>query len=294
VPAEPTADPKQVEDARRHFEQGVALFNDGNFTAALSEFEQVYRLHPQAAVFYNIGITQKALFRYADAIASLQRYLDETKTIAPEQRIEADNLINGMKALLAPVTITVVPDKAAILIDGRPAGLSPLDQPLQVAAGLHRIEVTADGYEAQKGELMITAGVPLVRRFELKPIPKTGTVRINASVPRATISVDGKPRGYAPLEIELDAGGHLIEVTAPNYEPRRDELVIAAGQTRDVAMTLTKIVRPSKPWYGKWYVWTGIGAVVLGGTGACALAGCFDTTQAPLEGTLSPGAGGVE
>lgn len=290
----PAPDPKVLEEAKRHFDQGIALFNDANYSAALSEFEQVYRLHPAVGTFYNIGITQKALFRYPDAIASLQKLIDESKNLSPEKRAEAESLIAGMKALLADITFQVAPDNATISIDGRPAGTSPLTKPLQLAAGLHKIEVTAEGYEPQKQEIMVSAEVPMTRTFTLKAIPKTGKVRISSSVPRSTVSVDGKPRGYAPLEVELDAGGHQIEVSAPKHEPRRDELLIVAGQTRDVDVTLTKIVVAKKPWYGKWQVWTTVGLVLIGGTGACAYAGCFDTPQSPLEGTLSPGVGGVQ
>lgn len=290
---EAPADPN-VDEAKRHFEQGVALFNDGNFSAALSEFEQVYRLHPVAGVLYNIGVTQKALFRYPEAIDSLQRFLLESKSATPEQRAECEQLIRGMKALLADVTLTVVPDNATISVDGRPMGTSPLTKPLQIAAGTHKIEVTADGYEPQKQDVMVTAEVPLTRTFTLKLIPKTGKIRISSTMGRVTVTVDGTPRGYAPLEVELDAGGHLIETTAPDFESRRDEVVIAAGQTRELPVTLVKVVHHKKAWYSHWYVWTGIGAVLVGGTGACALAGCFDTSQSPYEGTLSPGVGTVQ
>lgn len=289
-PQLPTAD----DEARRHFEQAVALFNEGNYPAALAEFEQAYKLRPQPFVLYNIGLTQKAMFRYTDAIASLQRFLDESENLAPEKRAEATQIISEMKALLADVTLEIVPANATISLDGRPIGQAPLGKPVAIAAGTHKLEVTADGYEPQKRDLMITAGVPLKITLELKAIPKTGKVRINTSVPRAIVSIDGKPIGPAPVEVELDAGGHRLEVIADDYHPRRDELVVAAGQARELQVTLDRIVRPRKPWYKQWYVWTGAAVVLVGGATACTLAGCFDRTEAPLEGTLSPGAGGVQ
>ena len=55
-------------EAKRHFDQAVALFNDGDFGAALTEFEASYKIHPAAGVLYNIGLSQKALYRYDEAL----------------------------------------------------------------------------------------------------------------------------------------------------------------------------------------------------------------------------------
>ena len=74
APAPPAApDPAVLEEAKRHFAQGVALYNDGNYNAALAEFEAAYRVRPSPGVLDNIGLTQKGLVRYNDAIASLGR-----------------------------------------------------------------------------------------------------------------------------------------------------------------------------------------------------------------------------
>ncbi len=291
APAEPTGD---AEGAKRHFEQAVALFNDGNFPAALTEFEQAYRLRPAAFVHYNIGLTQKALFRYSDAIASLQRYLDESTALTPERRAEATQIINELKALLADVTLVVLPAGAAVTLDGRAMGVAPFSRPLAIAAGIHKLEITADGHEPQKRDLIVTAGVPLRIELALKAISRIGKVRITSSVPRATVLIDGKAVGVVPLELELEAGGHRLEVSAPDHHVRRDELVIAAGQTRQVEVSLDRVIVEKKRWYKQWYVWTGVAAVVVGGTVGCGLAGCFDTQQGPIEGSLAPGAGSVQ
>ena len=37
-----------------------------------------------------------------------------------------------------------------------------------------------------------------------------------------------------------------------------------------------------------------LAGLLVGGVAACTVAGCFDSAQGPLEGTLAPGAGGVQ
>ena len=46
----PAPSPQALEEAKRHFQQGVALYNDGNFNGALAEFEAAYAARPSAGL----------------------------------------------------------------------------------------------------------------------------------------------------------------------------------------------------------------------------------------------------
>jgi hypothetical protein len=280
----PPASGPEIEEAKRHFQQGVALYNDGNYNGALAEFEAAYRVRPSPGVLYNIGLSQKALFRYAESIDTLERYLREETKLAGERKAEVTQLISEMKALLADVTVTITPPGAAVMVDGRAAGTAPLTGPLRIAAGNHVIEVLAEGYRPQRRELMISAGVPVKLNIALEVIPRTGKVRITAKPPEAMVKIDSKVIGYPPAEAELAAGGHLLVVEAPKYVTHRSELVIAAGQTRTIDVILQK---PPSRIVEKWYFWTPLTVAVAGGL-ALGL-GLGLRPEGPLVGTLGAG-----
>lgn len=280
------ATPETIAEAKRHFQQAVALYNDGNYSAALAEFEAAYQTRPAAAVLYNIGLSQKALFRYPEAISSLRRYLDGSPRLTQEQRTRTEEIIAEMKALLADVKLEVTPEGAAVRIDERDYGKAPLTG-LQLAAGSHTIEVSADGYEPARRELMVTAGVPSELRVELAAIPRTGKARITSSQPQSLVTIDGQSYGFAPVDVELPAGGHQLEVSAAKYETQRSELVLTAGQSRDIDVTLKK----TEHLYQKWYLWAPIGLVAAGA--AVGLGVGLTQTEGPIAGTLNPGAGKV-
>src|SRR5258706_3095515 len=90
----------EMDEAKRHFAQGVALYNDGNYNAALAEFEAAYKVKKSPGVLYNIGLTQKALFRYNESIASLTEYQQMEKKLTAERKAEIKNIITEMQALL--------------------------------------------------------------------------------------------------------------------------------------------------------------------------------------------------
>src|SRR4051812_18470048 len=164
------ADPA-LADAKRHFDQAVALFNDGDFGGALAEFEASYKIRPSAGVLYNIGLTQKALYRYDEALASLRKYLVDAQKVPKDKRAEVTQLISEMQALLATVTFAVQPAGTVVTVDGRTLGQAPSLGSYGVAAGTHTFEFAAEGYKPTKQELKVVAGQPLTVTVSLEKIP---------------------------------------------------------------------------------------------------------------------------
>jgi len=279
----------KLDEAKRHFSQGVALYNDGNFNAALAEFEAAYKLKQSPSVLYNIGLTQKSLFHYNEAIDSLQEYAAKDKKIKPDQQKQVQQLISEMRALLATVTFNVIPDGAAIKLDDRTIGQAPM-KPYGIAAGNHKLEISADGYKPQKSDILVSAGQPQTLNFKLEMIPKSGKAHITANQPLSEVKIDDKLVGMAPVDVELPIGGHQIEVIAKGYQPYRGELVVAGGQVREVKVTLELPPAPTREkFYKKWYFWVPV-SVIAAGAVAVGLGVGLTQKPAPLVGTLDPGA----
>ena len=80
--------------ARQHFERGVLLAKQHAYADALSEFERAYAAVPHFSVLYNVGQAQMALGRSAEAVATLQRYLDEAgPSIDAKRRAEVEQVL---------------------------------------------------------------------------------------------------------------------------------------------------------------------------------------------------------
>ena len=279
----------KMDEAKRHFAQGVALYNDGNFNAALAEFEAAYKIKQSPAVLYNIGLTEKSLFHYNEAIDSLQQYIAADKKLTKERQKEVAQLITEMRALLAEVTINIIPDGAAIKLDDRTIGQAPM-KPYGIAAGSHTLEVIADGYTPIKQQILDSAGAPMTLNSKLEVIPKSGKAHITASQSGSMVKIDDKVIGMAPVDVELPLGGHQLEVTAKGYQPYRSELVVAGGQVRQVTVTLELPPAPQKEkFYKKWYFWVPV-AVIAAGAVAVGLGVGLTQKPSPHVGTLDPGA----
>jgi hypothetical protein len=277
----PPASPDDFRAAKRHFNRGIQLFDQGNFPGALAEFESSYRRRPSPTVLYNIGLAQQQLHRYAEAIATLQRYLQLSPSVPPQRAEAVRQLIAAMEPRLARLDILVEPPGATVRIDGRIVGQAPVPTRL-LTAGTYVVSAESPGYVAAREEVVATSGQTTAVRLKLVAEVRTGRVRLVVRPSDATLTVDQQVLGRGTASSELRAGGHVLEATAKGYQPHRSELVVAAGQERDVLVELVPVPRR---FYQRWWFWT-LTAAVVGGVVAGAVVG---TRPEPPHGSLPPG-----
>jgi tetratricopeptide (TPR) repeat protein len=127
--------------AREHFQRGVALAKRRVYAEALSEFQQAYVAVPHFSVLYNIGQAQIALGQRAEAIATLQRYLDEAGVdIDAQRRSEVEQVLARERAKMPPLAAST---EAPPHVATSPATPLPTVEPSPpaVAAAEPRVEL---------------------------------------------------------------------------------------------------------------------------------------------------------
>lgn len=147
--AQGAASASAQKEAASRFKNGLDLFRDGDYQAALIELRRANELAPNFTVLYNIGQVYFQLQDYPNALHSLERYLqDGGKSIDPKRRVEVEKDVEKLKARVANLDITVnVPD-AEVTIDDVSVGKAPLPKTVLVSAGRHRIIVAKAGFNS--------------------------------------------------------------------------------------------------------------------------------------------------
>jgi hypothetical protein len=167
--AQPPPRPAEQQEADRHFKNGVSRFKEGKFAEALAEFEQAYAISPHPLVLYNIAGCYRELSRYSEAVKFYTRFLAEGSGKVPTSRLsDAQVELDHIYALIARVTVKVQPaDGAALLVDGAPIGTLPIEMPLILPPGEHRLLARAPGRgEAERG-VRVAAGDAIVVELNL-------------------------------------------------------------------------------------------------------------------------------
>jgi hypothetical protein len=168
--ADSTADARA--EAKKHYDRAMELNEDGQVAEAVIELKRAYEIAPHHTVLYNLGQAYITLAKPVEAVAALQRYLDEGgKDIKPARRAEVEQEIARQKTRIATLEIRGLPDGAVVTIDGDEVGKAPLVAPLRVGVGKHVVAATAAGYEPGEAKIEIAGEDRKVVDLKLVPRP---------------------------------------------------------------------------------------------------------------------------
>jgi tetratricopeptide (TPR) repeat protein len=77
------------ERAKAHFLAGQSYYEQASYGDALKEFGEAYRISKKPALLYNLARCHEALDHYADAVAMLERYLQEDPDASDRDAIQS-------------------------------------------------------------------------------------------------------------------------------------------------------------------------------------------------------------
>lgn len=100
----------------------------------------------------------------------------------------------------ATLVLSVTPDSATIVLDGRALGTGNVADDT-IAAGPHILEVQADGYKAVSKQLMLEAGDTRAFTFELEPVSDAMTAAPPPPPSTPPSSTSGRSGGMSPLKV---------------------------------------------------------------------------------------------
>ncbi|HEU4407470.1 MAG TPA: PEGA domain-containing protein [Polyangiaceae bacterium] len=112
-------------------------------------------------------------------------------------------------------------------------------------------------------------------------------LKVNVNVAGARVlvrdTVVGTKLPDRPLEVPVNAGRAVIEISAEGYKPYREEIELPSGSPTLITVQLSQQgdARPTervvvfreravdaRPFWSQWWFWTGVGVVVVGGAAA--------------------------
>jgi formylglycine-generating enzyme required for sulfatase activity len=117
---------------------------------------------------------------------------------------------------------------AELLIDGRSAG-AVAGEPLEVAPGRRRIDIRGDRYQPAEVQVEVE-GCGRLQEIAIALAPNWSGVSLSSTPAGATVKVDGRPLGKTPVELELAAGAHDIEISLDRFKSWRGRVEVGAGQ----------------------------------------------------------------
>jgi formylglycine-generating enzyme required for sulfatase activity len=134
------------------------------------------------------------------------------------------------------ITIDSIPDNATVLIDGQPAGRTPLT--IELLAGDHEIELKAALFKPWQIRLTVKANQPQV----LDPVrlqPVNGTLSVQTNPPGANVMLSNTFVGQTPTKLSLSATTpHLIQLSKAGYETENRKVSVISATSKTLSVKL--------------------------------------------------------
>ncbi len=210
--------------AQELLEQGNRLFREGDKHEALARYRQAYDVFASPKLFFNIARCEESLGDRTGAMRDFAHFLDGAPDASAEARAEARERVAALSPILSAITIEAE-SKQLVEVDDDRVGVTPLEVPVWVEPGAHRVTVSR------------SAGDPWVTTVVARPGERL-TVSPPAPPPPPALAL--APPGTAPV---LDTGPATLRP-----EP----------------------AAPVSPWH-RWWLWTGLGVILVGGAVAAFL-----------------------
>lgn len=247
--AAPPAKPVKVGDAltgdaKVAFNEARLLFTKQEYAAAREQYMRAYTLGKEPRVLYNVAVCFKEEGKYASAVRVLQESADLAKD-APRDYLErVTDTIDTLMALVATVTIDGLEPGMTVDVDRETVPVSAQGK-LLVDAGTRTLVVRRPGFTPQSFTREFPAGERFGFRVSLTPLP--GKIRVSADgVPNASVLLDGREVGLAPVTLSVAPGSHEILVRAPGFREARRTVDAASDAESAIALALDRDVRTAR------------------------------------------------
>ncbi len=140
---------KASDEAKTRFKRGADFYDEGNYRAALIEFERAHQLLPNYKILYNIAQVRMQLLDYARAQETFARYLKEGGSdVNGSRREEVKTELEKLRSRVGRIAISTA-EGAEVLLDDESIGTAPLQGPVAANAGRHTVTVVVPGRSPQ-------------------------------------------------------------------------------------------------------------------------------------------------
>jgi hypothetical protein len=193
VASPPVAETQAKATAQALLKEGTALYERGDFAAALEKFEAAYGVYASPKLLFNIAQADRDLGRPVDALQAFEKFLAQAPDAAVDVLSEARQSVTELRGKLGQVKIECSTAGAEAAIDGKTVGTTPLAQPIWVTPGRHQIVIRHEGYGS--AVVNVVPGEIQTVRLEARwrPMPAADALAMSMSAPTSATFGDSQP-----------------------------------------------------------------------------------------------------
>jgi PEGA domain len=253
-----------------------------HYDDALLGYRKAYEISKSPALLYNQARAYQALGDYASALDYLERFENEASPALKSHVPDLKGLDDDLRGKVSTLTLTSNAVGAEVVLQDKIIGTTPLPGPIRTTSGHVVLVIHGEKYQEYRRELDLVGGQATTVEATLSPKDVSTVLLVRSGVTGAHVSLDGKLRGDAPLELVTLPGLHTIRLERSGYETTDTSAVLAPASRKEIDVPMVK----GTPVYARWWLWTAVGVAIAGGITTYFV---LTTERSPDHGSISPG-----
>ncbi len=144
------------------------------------------------------------------------------------------------KGAVSTLSVEANVSGAVVLLDGSPAGSTPLAD-TEIAPGGHTLRVVKRDYEPYRKRIQAEPGRSISLYVDLKPaLPRKARLFVETDPDNADVEITNINRSFYP-GIELEAGRYHVEVAAQGHEKKDMWVTLDPGEDKSLSFALNPL-----------------------------------------------------
>lgn len=198
--------------AAAHFNKGDQHFNKGEFREAHDEYRQSLAFKKTRAAMVNAASCLRQLGRYDEAMDQYDELRREFHPLPAAFEAKVAPALVELQGLVGMLVVKGdAPVGSSLFVDDRFRAKLPLENPLRVSVGNHRIRIEKETFEPILGEAEINAGQENVVVLEARSKKGRLVVSEKHNWP-LVVQLDGQDVGVTPWRGLVDPGEHHVRL----------------------------------------------------------------------------------
>ena len=280
---------RQVARAKRLVDQAKQKAAAGDNVEALRLLQMAYEVSRNPGILFNIAAVEDARPNNCkQAYDAFQRYLDACERCSGRSLGE-QRLKNVEKRCRVEVSVSSQPIGAAVRIAGEGRGATPVT--FDSWPGVWELTLSLEGHAPIEETLTVSEDTPVRVNYVLKPVPKTGQLKLVNMRSGIAVRVNSQAVGAEALAgLTLNADAHRLEMTDASGRSFVHFVQVGENEVQevDVGGLYDQFVESNRPSGAIATFWTATGVTVVAAAVGTAFTVLNAQTNSDIDGTFNP------
>jgi hypothetical protein len=240
------ASPADRDEARQRFDRGLALYDAGDFSGALAEFQRAHEVSGHPLVLYNMALVHARLGNAVEAVNACEELARRGFAELGKERAERARKVHEEQlSRVGTLQIDANIADATIQLDNFDIDRKS-SAAVRVTAGTHLVSSWKAGYGPRHIAVTVAGREHKLVRVELTPLQEqTVLLKLTSNVPDVEVREAGQLLGKLPMAtaLPLAPGAHVLDFTREGYNPVRRLVHLPPGDRGQLNIAMS----PSGP-----------------------------------------------